>query len=124
MKASIDLGENVTNLLEKLAVQIGTTTDKVFPWYVKQQVIEGWCWLTISGGVFLVGLIIALSCIRPSLNKKDPEPYITVIIIAAMASVVGLLFFLFGMGGAVTQITNPEYHALRALTSDLSKLVK
>jgi len=38
---SVDVGQNITGLLEKLAVQMGTTVDKVFPWYVNQAYIEG-----------------------------------------------------------------------------------
>jgi hypothetical protein len=123
VKASIDIGDNITKLIEKLASQIGTTTDKVFPWYVKQQVIEGWCWIGCSGFVFLAGLIVALCCIRPSLHEKDNESYVVAVVIGGILSATGLAFLLFGMGGALTQIINPEYYALKSMTGDMARLI-
>ena len=38
---SIDLGKNMTMLVQQLASQIGVMADKVFPWYIKQSVLEG-----------------------------------------------------------------------------------
>lgn len=41
INASVDIGKNLTGLIEKLAAQIGTTADKVYPWYVQQAYLEG-----------------------------------------------------------------------------------
>lgn len=42
MNTQIDVGKDIADLLEKLAQQIGTTVDKVFPWLITQAQIEGY----------------------------------------------------------------------------------
>ena len=119
----IDVGKNMTEFIEKLAHQIGTTADKVFPWYVKQSVLEGYIFLAVMLSVLTVGLALFLVNIRilysdkSSVDKRD------------VYSVIGAVLTLIAFGGlfvggmnAITSIVNPNYHAMRALIHDISKL--
>lgn len=121
VKASLDVGENVTALLEKLAHQIGTTADQVFPWYVKQSVLEGWLFLAcISAAV-----IVALTIFIPSFKKADfgtENKYAIFAAISGMILSIVILVLLMGVSWAVTSISNPNYHAIKAIVADLSKL--
>ena len=64
---SVDLGDNLTNLIEQLAIQIGTTADKIFPWYVQQQVIEGWT----KAGIFAFLIGASTLTVIISMTKAD-----------------------------------------------------
>ena len=120
---SVDVGKNVMELLEKLAVQIGTTADKVFPWYVKQQVIEGWMWLGISGGAIVISSIIAYCSLKKAEWKGGFNVFAYISIASCLSFLLATVFLVFGVMAAVTQIVNPEYYALKSLTSDMSKFL-
>jgi len=60
MEGKIDVGHNIVNLVTGLANQIGTTADKVFPWYVQQQYIEGVFFVTILALIFFVSVFSCL----------------------------------------------------------------
>ena len=122
MNVSVDVGSNITSLIERLAAQIGTTADKVFPWYVQQSYIEGMTGL-IAG---FVGLFLALLAIGVGFRKADFDNgnrYAVISIAGAtllfMVSLVGL------MSGpdAVTKVMNPNYHAMKMMTRDIGKMV-
>ena len=121
VKASLDVGENITALLEKLAHQIGTTADQVFPWYVKQSVLEGWLfWASISAAV-----IIGLTIFIPSFKRADfrkGNKYAVTTIIGGFVLILTIITFFLGGSQAITHISNPNYHALGAIVADLSKL--
>lgn len=113
---SLDTGENITRLLEKLAQTIGTTVDKVFPWYVKQQIIEGWCYL---GGCFLslmVGITLLLIAKKVHSEDGDEIPYL---IVGALITVVGFIALVIGGATFMSQIINPEYHAMKEIIRQL-----
>lgn len=97
VNASIDIGDNITSLIEKLAQKMGTAADQVFPWYVKQQIIEGYLWGFLSSGFLILGISMFLAC----WNKADFDNCdkravlsITGIAIAVMA---GVFFPLLGL---------------------------
>jgi len=125
VKASIDIGGNTTKLIDRLAAQIGTTTDKVFPWYVKQQVIEGWCWIGCSVFGAAVGICVCLFAIKKWDNGKNADNELNAIAltIGVIILLIALVFLIFGTSGAVTQITNPQYYALKAMTGDMARLI-
>jgi putative Mn2+ efflux pump MntP len=122
VSASIDIGQNVTSLIEKLAHQIGTTVDKVFPWYVKQQVMEGWMYIITAVLAILLGwMMFAISFKKADFDEGNRyiAPAITGLILLAF----GCVFLLSGLSSSVTKICNPEYHALTAMTADMVKLL-
>lgn len=119
MDVTLDVGKNITGLIQQLATQIGVTADKVFPWYVKQSMIEGYSFFIIS----MVIVIIALTFLFVSTFKRfsgDTK--------SALAAISGVLFFfvLFAncLGGAehYSKIANPEYHAMKQMTYHIGKM--
>jgi predicted membrane channel-forming protein YqfA (hemolysin III family) len=115
--ASIDIGDNQTQLLGKLAAQIGTTADKIFPWYVKQQVFEGWLHLLTAVTLLVFFAILIRINFRKADFGGDGNRHAVVLFISSVALFISLSNF-------VTQIVNPNYHALQAITSDMAKLLK
>ena len=70
----VDVGKNVTALLQELAVQMGVAVDTIFPWYVKQVYINA-----IANAISTVLLIVTLFIvgsigyrIRMKKNKNRP----------------------------------------------------
>lgn len=124
VKASIDVGENITQLVEGLARQIGTTADMVFPWYVRQQVIEGYVFFTI---ISIIGLI-ALSVFLRSMRKADfsTGDWNTHNYVLGTSGGVLVIWFIVLSGesaNSLSKIINPNYHALQAMIADMAKLV-
>jgi len=118
--ASIDVGDNVTKLITKLANQIGVTADKVFPWYVKQEVLYGWFHLII---LTIITIAVARLCFYETKKNKNcqtnyAEYHCTI------AFVFMLLVCFFGIPYFVTQICNPEYHVMDNLVSQLCFISK
>ncbi len=122
INASIDVGKNITGLIEKLAHQIGITADKVFPWYVKQQVIEGWSFIIISS---LLNIIFAITFIYnyKNIRKKDDDKYIMMSIFIGLILTATISITSFDFNVHLNQIFNPEYGAMKAMISDFSKLI-
>jgi formate-dependent nitrite reductase membrane component NrfD len=122
VNASIDVGKNITSMLEKIADKIGTTVDKIFPWYVKQEYISAIMSLFEIILAIVIGSIMLKMCYKKaSFKNHDINIYFT--IIGFVLLIVGILCLIFGLSGIVTGIMNPEYHALQSLVSDMSKLV-
>jgi len=135
INVSADIGQNLTGLVTKLAEQIGVTADKVFPWYVKQQVIEGWCMVLIPAAFILVG-IIALIPGLIMLCKEDPlkstrgyaEYPVNVVgtiisISAGFILLCSIVVVSASLSTAISQIKNPEYFATKCFLRDVSNLV-
>ena len=130
VNAKIDVGDNITVLLEKLAAQIGTTADKVFPWYVKQQVLEGHIWMSLSLSALFLGAILAIASWGKADFDGPGNRYfmlagfgVVLFVFGFIFSVFGFIFSVFGAQGAITQIINPNYYALKSMTSDMAKLI-
>lgn len=121
MKAELDVGPNLSQLLEQLASQIGTTVDVIFPWFVRQQVIEGITFLVI----LVVIVMISTAGLIVSLKKTKGEDAWLVgsmmgILVLALSTLVGAI----GSQQAISQIYNPEFHAVKELTRQISLLRK
>jgi uncharacterized membrane protein len=120
--ASVDIGKNITELLEKLAGQIGTTADKVFPWYVTQQVIEGTMLLATSCIAFIIGmLLMCLSFKKADWNRGNR--YSAFVVVGAFIAGLAFMVFIIGLPTSVAQIINPEYYALKSMTCDMAMLL-
>lgn len=129
--------DKVTAYLDTVAAKLGVAAGKVWPWLVKQQILEG-----ISTGLLtLVGLVGCVVCIKGMVkwyssstirrrnedwdDANDRENQVLLhrvlytcigIIFALMLLIAGLEFMNVGMW----KLFNPEYHALM----DLIKAVK
>lgn len=120
IEASVDVGTNIAKLIEQLAHQLGTTADKVYPWYVKQQVIEGITSLTILVTLSLIFIPMFIWGYRKSLGDDD---YVALTCMAGVVMFVVFLVVIFCGPGIASQIYNPDYHAIQALMRDAGKLI-
>ena len=121
MEGKVDIGQNIADLVTGLAQQIGTTADKVFPWYVQQQYIEGVFFVVV---IALIIFISASLCLF-SVKGADFENGNTKAVVFIAAGVIGALaIFVFILGGrhAISQIINPNYHAVHCMLKDFSNL--
>jgi hypothetical protein len=125
--ATVDLGNNVSSLLQKLADKIGITVDKIFPYYVKQAKIEGYTILITVLTIFT--LLITTEIILRTKNRKfrakikqeDRYLYrdtsilegfeIANVICLAVIVIVGVISIQYIFG----HIANPEYYAMQNL---------
>lgn len=122
VKAGVDIGDNLTQLLEKLAHQIGTTADKVFPWYVQQQILSGIVGLIWTAVIFAIGLFLY----RAAINKAEWSDYNRYTFFSVVGVVIMSLAFIcimFNTEDSIKQIMNPNYYALKAMTNDMAKLL-
>jgi fumarate reductase subunit D len=124
VNAKVDIGGNLTSLLERLAQQIGTTVDKVYPWYVQQAHNEGITALI----AFVLLLLIAMTFFLIGFAAVGSENREKRDLGGGMAFVSGLVLILlltFGVFEAVTavrKIMNPNFYAMGMLTNDIGKL--
>jgi hypothetical protein len=124
VNAKIDIGSNLTSLLERLAQQIGTTADKVFPWYVQQAYLDGVVSIVAWAVVFSVSLL-AVTCgvLRGEWKYGEPGNLAAVLtILGGGCLVVSVALGMLGGSGAVTKVLNPQYHAMQMLTRDVGRL--
>lgn len=122
VNASVDIGTNITGLLEKLAVQLGTTADKVFPWYAQQQVIEGYTNLISILFFIILGLFFAITCWFKAdfENGNRYTPFCTGGIFISFTS---LIIFAGYSSEILNKIYNPNIFALKSIIHDLSGLL-
>jgi hypothetical protein len=122
IKASVDVGQNITSMLERLAQQIGTTADKVFPWYVQQAIVEGWTTLgSLAIASVVIGTICGIAIWRADYDKGNPAALVSVI--SGFVLFFALLGTVFEGPDAVRKIVNPNYYAMTMMTRDIGRLV-
>lgn len=123
MEANIDIGSNLTSLIDRLAHQISTTADKLFSWYVEQAYLQGVTTLIsyVLGLVFF-GVIFAVAHKKADYNKGNFLAIVSIMSGAAFVLCVG--FTLLCGPQQVRKIINPNFYAMQMLTDDISKLVR
>ena len=134
MEGNIEVAvEKIASFLEKIAVKIGVAADTVWPWIVKQQVIEG--------ASVLIALVICAALSVLSYNKfakyafmdtvrKNDEDWDThrnrkskaeafsiVWMVFGGCVAFGLVVALLSSFTGIQQLINPEYFALMDLIS-------
>jgi hypothetical protein len=117
----VDIGERIDIALRQVADKTGATVEHVFPWYVKQQVIEGSGLLLGATVCFVITARLAYkqyARVEENVNKYLP----TAMAYAFAAIVSGLVLALSG-NQLLSKILNPEYHALTNMIADLAKLL-
>ena len=125
INATVDVGDNITSMLERLAGQLGTTADKVFPWYVEQSVLQGWTTLIAIGAALVVfSIVFAISFPKAKFSYGQENKAMVVSIASGIAMSISVLaVFMEGLD-AVRQIKNPNYYAMKMLTQDIGRLVR
>lgn len=122
INAKIDVGNNVTALVEKLAGQIGTTADKVFPWYVQQAQVEGWTTImALAVALVVFGFVFVILVWKADYEKGNAPAVLSVISGIALAFTVAGVFF--DGTEAVRKIQNPSYYAMTMMTRDIGRMV-
>lgn len=120
VEATVDVGNNLTSLIQQLAQQIGIAADKVFPWYVQQAYLQG-----ITTAVALVLAVVVFGVLFTLVVKKadwDSEGWIA-------ASVFSGVVFAIAVGSAfvcgpqqVRKMLNPQFYAVTMLAEDIGKM--
>jgi hypothetical protein len=121
---TIDVGNNISNMLTQLANKLGMTAETVFPWYVKQAYLEGVGTLCVFA-VILLFCVISFGVSVYATRKHIDES------VSTGASFVGIIlmcvFIMIGsleIPNAVCKIYNPEKAALTEIIQDVSRLTK
>lgn len=120
---SVDIGNNITALLEKLATQIGVTAEQIFPWYAKQSVIEGYMFFVVAIPLFISGVIIS-SLFWKKADWKNGNEYLVITVVAVAITAISGMALAGESVESVSKILNPEYHAMSSLMADLGRLSK
>jgi len=108
--------EELTGVLEQLAVKLGTTTEYLWSVLISQAKISAitdliYIVLNIIIGIMLYKLHINLS--KRDLYDEYEEPLIAVMVIGALVWCVIFLINFFSIGGIINGFFNPEYWALQ-----------
>lgn len=118
---SLDVGPNITNLIQQLASQIGVTAEKVFPWYIKEAVIDGYSALAICVLLFVISLILLVIGL-----VKDKFTGETWGCIPSAIGIFGLVIWLVVLCSSLqftmNAIYNPEKIAMTRMIGDISRL--
>jgi len=119
INASVDIGNNTKELLQQLADKVGLTAEQVWPWYLKQQIIDAW--VSIGWASFWVIISLANLLISRYFFKNDSENAGVLCIICFFVAFV-LTIVVFGVNSPIDHLLNPEYHAMQALVADIAKI--
>lgn len=115
-----EIQEKVFEYIDALAAKVGVASEQLFKTLVKQQLIEG-----ITGmAMYLVFLLIAIVFIKVGLRwfskrdknfdvDKDFHPSYFLFISAGVILIIWTLAFALDFKDTLTQVMNPEYHAIQ-----------
>ena len=124
IKASIDVGQNITAMLERLAAQIGTTADKVFPWYVQQAHNEGvTALIAIAVIFFIVGTAFLVSLVALLIKERVAEIVVGICVISGFSLLIAVPIGAIEGVEAARKLMNPNYYAMTMMTRDIGRLV-
>lgn len=119
---NVDLGENVLHLLEEFSKTIGTTADKVFPWFVTKQLVDGYVSLILPLVIVLVCFII----VKINIKKTDWDTvniHNILVVVGIAVSAITFICFVSTISDSISSILAPQYGATKDLIYTLSRLV-
>lgn len=125
VEATVDVGGNLTSLVERLAQQIGTTADKVFPWYVEQAYLHGVTTLVaIAVALIVFGSLFAVSARFPWVkgNHDAPTPALFIGLASGAALAITVVLTFIDGPRSVRQIMNPHFYAMQTLAEDIGRM--
>jgi hypothetical protein len=121
MDVNVDIGKNLTSLLEKLAQQIGMTTEQIFPWYVQQAYVEGVTGLAGLGlGICIFSVVLIFSHKKADWDNGNGHAWASLVSIFGLAAV--LLFSCVGGMTSVRKMMNPNFYAMQEITIHIGRL--
>lgn len=126
--------DKVTAYLDTVAAKLGVAAGKVWPWLVKQQVLEAisvFASAAISGVFTYIGIKGMIRYWGESTRSRDGESYsenndretrvffhrTLYTSVSVIAFIVFLIFSVEALNVGLWKILNPEYHALMDLIS-------
>ena len=121
---NIDVGTNVVYLVQQLATQVGTTAEKVFPWYIQQQTLEGWTLLVAILIPLFIGVIVVAFNYGKAIFEGDGNRNSVLTIAGSIIFAISLFALLVNSKEILTKISNPEYWAMHEIVKDISSFKK
>ena len=123
VNAKVDIGQNLTSLLERLAQQIGTTVDKVYPWYVQQAYLEGLTTLIAIAVVIPLLIVGGVACYKKSGdNWNEFNVFQPLSLALAVGAFVALLVAAREVPQSARMMLNPNFYAMKMLTTDIGRM--
>jgi hypothetical protein len=131
---SFDVGNNVTNMLRDVAHQLGIAVEKIYPYFVFQQVVNGVveivtfllsCALLLGGAIFFFKLYS-----KESKGEYDEDKDTRELKMIAFGFFSALLFFIFlftvvnfQYSHYIGMILNPHYYAIKDMLLTSHQLI-
>jgi len=117
--------DQITKLLEQLAIKLGTTVEYLWGVLIKQAHVNAIVNLTfvgVSGLVIVIGLMFIPKIIKLDNEKRTWDEMSirnTTWIIYGIVNTILLLILVMCLVPAITQLLNPEYWALQEILNKL-----
>lgn len=123
MNNEIDWESKASNILDVLVDQIGAGVEGLgkgveyyYPLFVKQQMIEGGVSLTVVAILILLNIFIVRFVVRKTREEEDfAYDHFPILVVAMIFPLISLVAVVDLGIPAVTQLLNPEYHALKEI---------
>ena len=114
----IDIGDKLEGLLTSLASKLDLTAKDIWPWMMKQVILDAISGMIVTGAALVLSLL-AFNYFRkfPFWGTYDPTPKGMCAAISVLSSLVLIFIILFLIPDWIGAILNPEYAALLRLTS-------
>lgn len=124
---SVDIGSNISNLLEKLAVTIGTTVNDLYPYYVTKVKTEALANMLALGIADFFGLIVVIIGVVLYMKYYDTcGKWYDIGVISAVIGSVFLFFAVFfsfvTLPSLYTQYINPVPYAISDMAKSVQKI--
>jgi hypothetical protein len=120
----IDIGENITKVLDVLSSKLGTTADHLMQVYVRQTMIEGWGFMIMSL-LFIIILSVAIFFFNKKANfgVNDWNFHATIVFVCFLAAFITIIVFVCNATDAYSKIVNPEAYAFQYFTKNVGTLI-
>jgi polyferredoxin len=136
---SFDVGNNVTNMLRDVAHQLGIAVEKIYPYFVFQQVVNGVveivtfllsCALLLGGAIFFFKLYSKESKGNSNEDEYYEDKDTRELKMIAFGFFSALLFFIFlftvvnfQYSHYIGMILNPHYYAIKDMLLTSHQLI-
>ena len=100
--------------LDALAEKAGVAVEHFWPIFVQQQVLDWWSSFALAMFFLVFGVLSLIYGLR---KMKDPEEftqYTALWIAGGIATFIGFIVLAFSISD-ISQVLNPEYHAIESL---------
>lgn len=110
--------DKIIPLLEKLAVSLNTTSEKLLEVIIKQAKISFFC-TTIQYLIVLFSVFINVKLYRLCVKENWEPPYTPAFIILFIINIFSVLVGFISIENYIASILNPEYWALQKILSKI-----